>query len=37
MNLGSNRGIEFNFKQTFEVSAPFVEIRPAKLTNQRVY
>ena len=30
MNLGSNRGIEFNFKQTFELSAPFVEIRPAK-------
>ena len=36
MNLGSNGGIEFNFKQTFELSAPFVEIRPAKLTNQSV-
>ena len=36
MNLDSDRGIEFNFKQTFELSAPFVEIRPAKLTNQSV-
>ena len=36
MNLGSNRGIEFNFKQSFELSVPFVEIRPAKLTNQSV-
>ena len=33
LSLGSNRGVRFQFKQTFECSGPYSEIQPAKLTS----
>ena len=33
LSLASNRGVRFQFKQTFECSGPYSEIQPAKLTS----
>ena len=34
ISLGSNKRGRFQFKQTFEFSGMYNEIRPAKLTNR---
>ena len=34
ISLGSNKRGRFQFKQTFEFSGLYSEIRPAKLTNR---
>ena len=33
LSLASNRGVRFQFKQTFECSGPYSETQPAKLTS----